>query len=114
MPNEENRPRPHLRIDLPGGESGPLRKILFRLGVALALITLVAMVTYLGRDGYVDPEDDSISLLDAFYYSTVSITTTGYGDVRPASDEARLMTTIWWGSVPLSIRVRAAVRPLTP
>ena len=28
-------------------------------------------------------EDDSISLLDAFYYSTVTITTTGYGDVRP-------------------------------
>jgi voltage-gated potassium channel len=94
VPSEDARRRPHLRIDLPGGEAGPLRKILFRLGVALALITLVALITYLGRDGYVDPEDDSISLLDAFYYSTVSITTTGYGDVRPASDEARLMTTI--------------------
>ena len=41
-----------------------------------------------------DPEDDSISLLDAFYYSTVTITTTGYGDVRPVTDEARLVTTI--------------------
>ena len=48
----------------------------------------------IGRDGYFDPEDDSISLLDAFYYSTVTITTTGYGDVRPVSDEARLLTTI--------------------
>lgn len=71
-----------------------MRKIGFRLAVALGLITLVAVITYLGRDGYVDPEDGTISLLDAFYYSTVSITTTGYGDVRPVSDEARLLTTL--------------------
>jgi voltage-gated potassium channel len=94
VPTENPRPRPHLPIDLPGSEAGPLRKIGFRLAVALALITLVAAITYLGRDGYVDPEDETISLLDSFYYSTVSITTTGYGDVRPASDEARLLTTL--------------------
>jgi voltage-gated potassium channel len=94
VPNEDSRSRPHLPVDLPGGEAGPVRKILFRLAIALTLIGLVAMVTYLGREGYVDPEDETISLLDAFYYSTVSITTTGYGDVRPASDEARLLTTV--------------------
>jgi voltage-gated potassium channel len=83
-----------IRVELPGVEPGPLRRILWRLAIALGLIAFVALLTYLGRDGYVDPEDDSISLLDAFYYSTVSITTTGYGDVRPASDEARLVTTL--------------------
>jgi voltage-gated potassium channel len=83
-----------VRVELPGVEPGPLRRILWRVAIALGLIGLVALLTYLGRDGYVDPEDDSISLLDAFYYSTVSITTTGYGDVRPASDEARLVTTV--------------------
>ncbi|HEY5943272.1 MAG TPA: NAD-binding protein [Solirubrobacterales bacterium] len=95
MPNRKSRPRPQLPIDLPGGEAGPFRKIGVRLAIALALIFLVAFITYLGRDGYVDPEDETISLLDAFYYSTVSITTTGYGDVRPASDEARLLTTVF-------------------
>ena len=60
-----------------------MRNILVRIGIALGLILFVALLTYAGRDGYVDPEDDSVSLLDAFYYSTVSITTTGYGDVRP-------------------------------
>lgn len=92
MPSESTRHR--IAVSLPGGEAGPVRKIGVRLAIAVALIVFVALVTYLGRDGYVDPEDDSISLLDAFYYSTVSITTTGYGDVRPVSDEARLLTTI--------------------
>jgi voltage-gated potassium channel len=86
--------RAEVSVSFPGHDSGPLRKILVRLAIAVALIFLVAAVTYAGRDGYVDPEDDEISLLDAFYYSTVSITTTGYGDVRPVTDEARLITTV--------------------
>ncbi len=85
---EDDRPRPHLLFDLPGAEAGPLRKIGFRLAVALGLITLVALITYLGRDGYVDPEDETISLLDAFYYSTVSITTTSSVVSSRASSEA--------------------------
>jgi voltage-gated potassium channel len=92
MPTRVRRER--ALIEFPGSKDSPFGKIGKRLLLALALITLIALVTYAGRDGYVDPEDDSVSLLDAFYYSTVSITTTGYGDVRPASDEARLMTTI--------------------
>ena len=83
-----------VRVELPGVEPGPLQRILWRVAIALGLIAFVAVLTYLGRDGYVDPEDDSISLLDAFYYSTVTITTTGYGDVRPVSDSARLVTTV--------------------
>ncbi len=86
--------RLHQRVELPGGEASPLRKILSRLAIALALIAFVALVSYAGREGYVDPEDETMSLLDAFYYSTVSITTTGYGDIRPVSDEARLVTTV--------------------
>ena len=81
-------------VELPGGEQSPLRKIGQRLLVALALICIVAALAYIERDGYVDPDDGDVSLLDAFYYSTVSITTTGYGDVRPVSDGARLVTTL--------------------
>jgi voltage-gated potassium channel len=83
-----------LPVELPGGEVGPLRKILGRLAIALGLIVFVAAVSYAGRAGYVDPEGGGMSVLDAFYYSTVSITTTGYGDIRPASEGARLVTTV--------------------
>ena len=81
-------------VELPGGRRHPLRTIGERLALAFGLVVLVALLAYLGRDGYVDPADGSVSLLDAFYYSTVTITTTGYGDIRPVSDEARLVTTV--------------------
>ena len=86
--------RGRIPVVLPGEERSPLRKILGRMAIALALICFVAAVTYAGRGGYFDPEGGQIGLLDAFYYSTVSITTTGYGDIRPVSDGARLATTI--------------------
>lgn len=65
-----------------------------RLGLVLALVTLVALSAYLGRDGYRDAAGGQISLLDAYYYATVSITTTGYGDITPITDGTRLVTTI--------------------
>ncbi len=81
-------------VELPGTGAGPLGRISQRVLFALGLIVFVALVTYIGRDGYYDPEDPTITLLDAFYYSTVSITTTGYGDIRPVTEDARLATTL--------------------
>jgi voltage-gated potassium channel len=85
---------PDVHVELPAERRHPLRTIGARLAIALGLVFLVAMLAYIGGDGYVDPVDDHVSLLDAFYYSTVSITTTGYGDIRPVTDEARLVTTL--------------------
>jgi voltage-gated potassium channel len=81
-------------VDLPGGQRSPLRHIAVRLAIAVGLVVFVALLTYLGRSGYVDPAGGSVSLLDAFYYSTVTITTTGYGDIRPVTDSARFATTV--------------------
>jgi len=86
--------RDGIAVEFPGRPHGPVRNILMRLGVAVGLVLFVALLTYAGRDGYVDAAGDEVSLLDAFYYATVSITTTGYGDVRPVSDQARLLTTL--------------------
>jgi len=64
------------------------------VGVAIALVLLIAAVVYADRGGYTDDVDGEVGLLDALYYATVSITTTGYGDITPASPRARLLTAL--------------------
>lgn len=84
--------RPQVR--LPENHLSPLRRLLVRLAIALALIVVMTMLAYVERDGYRDAAGGDISLLDCFYYATVSITTTGYGDITPVTDSARLVTTL--------------------
>jgi voltage-gated potassium channel len=79
-------------IHFPSRTGSPARALGARLAVALALVGLVTLVAYADRGGYRDV-DGSVSLLDCLYYATVSITTTGYGDIVPVSDSARLLTT---------------------
>jgi voltage-gated potassium channel len=79
-------------IHFPSRSGSPARALGARLLVALALVGLVTAVAYADRGGYRDL-DGSVSLLDCLYYATVSITTTGYGDIVPVSDSARLLTT---------------------
>lgn len=66
-----------------------------RLALVLLLMTAVALAAYLGRSGYQDSAGGEIGVLDAFYYATVSMTTTGYGDIAPVSESARLITTVF-------------------
>ncbi|MGK2955073.1 MAG: potassium channel family protein [Solirubrobacterales bacterium] len=73
----------------------PLRAIAMRVLLAIGLLLLVTMITYIGRDGYYDARgDDPLTFIDALYYSTVTITTTGYGDIVPATQWSRLVTTV--------------------
>jgi voltage-gated potassium channel len=81
-------------VELPQGSDHPGAKIARRVAFAFGLIVFVALVAYLDRDGYADSDGTPLSLLDAFYYSTVSVTTTGYGDIRPESETSRLLTTL--------------------
>jgi voltage-gated potassium channel len=83
-------------IRMPESTITPLRSLLQRLLIAVGALVATALIVYFGRDGYLDNNnDDGISLLDAFYYSTVSVSTTGYGDIVPVSDLARLLTTLF-------------------
>ncbi|MGW3953046.1 potassium channel family protein [Streptomyces sp. NPDC004752] len=68
----------------------PLRQVLRRLALALLVLALTTFVVWFDRDGYNDNSDGPVSFLDAAYYATVTLSTTGYGDITPVSDGARL------------------------
>jgi voltage-gated potassium channel len=81
-------------IRLPGGPAAPQKAVLQRMLLAGLVLFTTVLVVFLDRGGYRDSVDGNVSLLDALYYSTVTLSTTGYGDVIPASDTARLVNVL--------------------
>ncbi|MBB5119901.1 potassium channel family protein [Streptomyces eurocidicus] len=70
--------------------AAPLRQVLRRLVMALAVLGLTTLLVYVDREGYHDNSDSAVDFLDSAYYATVTLSTTGYGDITPVSDGARL------------------------
>ncbi|MGI5401627.1 potassium channel family protein [Streptomyces sp. CA-135486] len=68
----------------------PLRQVGKRLLMALGVLALTVLLVWADRSGYHDNADDSVDFLDSVYYATVTLSTTGYGDIVPHSDGARL------------------------
>jgi voltage-gated potassium channel len=60
---------------------------------AVAILVGTVLLVYFDRKGYADNNDPTgtISLVDAIYYTTVTLSTTGYGDIAPVTDQARLV-----------------------
>ena len=88
---------------MPERLGGPLRRqvkvpvwadIGVRMGVAVALICFLIAIHWLGRDGLKDSHDGDVTFLDVAYFTVVSITTTGFGDITPISQSARLIETL--------------------
>ncbi len=65
-----------------------------RLGVAFGLLGLVVAIHWWDRDGLVDHVDGHISFLDVVYFTMISVTTTGFGDIAPVTDRARLLESL--------------------
>ncbi len=81
-------------LRIPESRVAPLTAIGRRVIGALLALTTTVFLVYLDRDGYRDVNEDGLSLLDCVYYATVSLSTTGYGDITPASETARLVNVL--------------------
>jgi voltage-gated potassium channel len=78
-------------VSLPARTSSPGRELVLRSLLALLLLSIVVTVVYVDRNSYTDNYDKSVSFIDAIYYATVTITTTGYGDITPVTPHARII-----------------------
>jgi voltage-gated potassium channel len=81
----------HTGVRIAHEEISPVRQVLRRVWIAGIVLVVVVLVVYLDRDGYRDGDQVGLSLLDATYYATVTLSTTGYGDITPITPEARLI-----------------------
>ena len=89
-----NTRRASATIVLPAPVVGPVRAVLQRVLIALSVLVALALMVWLDADGYTDNSDGEVDLLDAFYYATVTLSTTGYGDITPVADRARLLNVL--------------------
>jgi voltage-gated potassium channel len=82
-------------VGLPFRTVSPLQSVGRRALVAVGLVIVAAAIVYSARSGYRDSAhpDQPLSFLDSLYYSTVTLTTTGYGDIVPVTNLTRLENT---------------------
>ena len=94
------RPKPKLQIQsgfhlLRRDAKWPVwADLLARLGLAFFLIAIVVLVHWIDRAGLKDSHDGHISFLDVVYFTMISVTTTGFGDIAPVSDRSRLIEAV--------------------
>jgi len=69
----------------------PVRTLLIRLGIVLFLFGLLISVLWLDREGLKDYSDGHMSFTDVVYFTMVTVTTVGYGDIVPVSPRARMI-----------------------
>lgn len=81
-------------VSLPSRSSTPTRELGRRGLLALALLVFIVVLVYFDRDAYTDAHDGSVTLIDSIYYATVTITTTGYGDITPITPQSRMLNAI--------------------
>ena len=65
-------------------------QLAWRLAAVVALIGILILFHWLEREGLKDTHDGHVSLLDVIYFTMISATTTGYGDIVPVTEKTRM------------------------
>ncbi len=76
-------------------ELKPGRILVYRLALVLAIFCTVFLVLWLDRAGLHDQVDGEMSFADVVYFSMITITTVGYGDIVPVTPRARLIDALF-------------------
>jgi voltage-gated potassium channel len=81
-------------LHIPEKFVSPGSRIARRVFYALGALFAAVLIVYFDRDGYRDVTEKPLTFLDCVYYATVSLSTTGYGDITPYSEHARLINVL--------------------
>ena len=81
------------RLLLPATTRSPWWELVRRLLLAVALLVFTVLLVYFDRSGYRDNSDPDlgVGMIDSIYYTTVTLSTTGYGDIAPYAAHSRLI-----------------------
>ena len=91
MPSSDHGPPP---LSLHRKSRTPVwLRLVWRILLACGLISIALAVHWFDRDGLHDNVDGAISFADVLYFTMITITTVGYGDIVPVTQQARLFDT---------------------
>jgi voltage-gated potassium channel len=68
----------------------PAQQFAVRMAIMIGMIVFIVAFHWIERDSLRDNIDGHINFSDVIYFTMISATTTGYGDVVPVTDRARL------------------------
>jgi len=94
VPSDPDHESSHGYVVLPEAFRSPWWSLSRRLLLGFGIIALTVLIVWVDRGGYRDNNDPpahAINLVDSIYYSTVTLSTTGYGDITPVEEHTRLV-----------------------
>jgi|SRR5215204_3510349 len=68
----------------------PVSQFAIRMAIMIGMIIFIVSFHWIERDSLRDNIDGHVSFSDVIYFTMISATTTGYGDIVPVTDRARL------------------------
>lgn len=73
-----------------GGERSVRRTLAMRAALVLIMYSIVIVAFWIERDGLTDHVDGQLTFVDVVYFSMITVTTVGYGDIVPFTASARI------------------------